>query len=59
MEVALVEERYKLVRNRMQGTSLLFDLIEDPGETENLAGEQPAELARMEGALRELLERPR
>lgn len=39
--VVLRTERYKLLSNEHTGETMLFDLVEDPGETRNLAAEEP------------------
>ena len=46
---AASDGRWKLVRTR-RGTEL-FDLAADPGESADLAGERPADLIRLQGAL--------
>lgn len=56
MEAALVEPRWKLIINRVRGTSVLFDLQADPSETNNVAGSHPDELERMETELLAALE---
>lgn len=56
MEVAIVDWPYKLIRNRRSGTSLMFNLEDDPGETDNLAGREPDKRQELEQALFELLE---
>lgn len=47
------EGRWKLVESS-NGRVFLYDVVADPGETRNLAGAQPAELARMRAALEEV-----
>lgn len=59
MEVALVEPRWKLIVNRSRDTAVLFDLENDPGETQNLAAAEPAELERMTTRLFDALEQLR
>ena len=47
---AVFDEQWKLIRNRESDEDLLFDIIEDPNETENLAALYPnivAELAKV------------
>jgi hypothetical protein len=56
MEVALIDGPYKLIRNRRAGTSLLFDLEQDPGETRNLAAARPQTRRALEQTLLESLE---
>jgi len=67
-QLALVDNRYKLVRAKERGKQpkpgegrkkskpdgfLLFDLIEDPGETNDLAPEKPEVVERMKRRLTE------
>jgi arylsulfatase A-like enzyme len=56
MEVALVQDRYKLIVHRKAGTRALFDLETDPGETENLVDVDPQRADAMYQTLRERLE---
>ncbi|MEE9385977.1 MAG: sulfatase-like hydrolase/transferase [Nannocystaceae bacterium] len=56
MAVTLVGRRWKLIRNRQRGTSLLFDLDADPFERNNLAPSEPDRLEQMEARLKEALE---
>ena len=39
--LALIDNRYKLISKLDSSEDLLFDLIDDPGETKNLIGDQP------------------
>ncbi len=51
--MALVDNRYKLLTD-MEGpedVDQLFDLVRDPGETTNLAGQQPEVVRSMKGKL--------
>ena len=51
--MALVDNRYKLLTD-MEGPEdidQLFDLVRDPGETTNLAGQQPEVVRSMKGTL--------
>ncbi|MEQ9461291.1 MAG: sulfatase-like hydrolase/transferase [Phycisphaeraceae bacterium] len=41
------DDRYKLIRYDNDETVQLFDLEKDPGETRNLAGEQPSRVASL------------
>ena len=50
----ILTDDYKLVVDGGKGTAVeLFDLSEDPGETENLAESQPDVVERLSGQLRE------
>jgi len=51
---ALIADGRKLVVPDGGGPALLFDLGDDPGETRDLAGEEPEAVARFEERLREL-----
>ena len=51
-----VDARGKLLHGT---TSELYDLAQDPAESSNLAGERPAEVERLRGALAALAARPR
>ncbi len=53
---ALVGDRYKLVVDHRTCRPALYDLEEDPGETRDLAGEQPGRVAGMMRTLRERME---
>jgi len=46
-QLALVDNRYKLIRRRANEPFMLFDLKEDPGEQTDLAGQLPEVLERM------------
>lgn len=46
------DNRFKLVMKRNGKAVELYDLIEDPAETTNIAGEQPQRVQRMKRALR-------
>ena len=50
-QVSLSDNRYKLYSDDAGDTFKLFDLLEDPGETTDLAEEKPEVLARMKTAL--------
>lgn len=52
---ALREDAWKLLRPRPGAAPLLFDLAQDPGETQDLAASQPERVAKM----LELMERQR
>jgi arylsulfatase len=56
---AVIDGRFKAVIDPRDGGRLLFDLAADPGELHNLAGERPAEMARLEALLRERAARER
>ncbi|MDJ0868821.1 MAG: sulfatase-like hydrolase/transferase [Myxococcota bacterium] len=43
--------RYKLIRDRRDGSESLFDLRRDPGEARDLASDLPEQRARLGGAL--------
>jgi arylsulfatase A-like enzyme len=45
--VALRTERFKLVVTRAGKEATLYDLVEDPGETRDVAADRPEELRRM------------
>ena len=51
---AWVEGDYKYT-NCEDGSEALYDIVRDPGETRNLAGSNPAIVARMRGRLKEWL----
>jgi arylsulfatase A-like enzyme len=50
-QFAVQDERWKLIASIPSGQVELFDLAEDPGETENLAAAMPAERDRLQAAL--------
>ncbi len=54
---ALLDGRYKLIFDKRKGTSLLFDLDEDPGEKNDLAQDQPNRVIEMRSQLEEMLVR--
>lgn len=56
MEVALVAGDYKLIRNRVGSTSVMFDIVNDPNETRNLAAVEPQRREELETLMFELLE---
>jgi hypothetical protein len=56
MEVGIVVGQHKLIYNRVNSTSLLFDLAQDPAETDNLAASMPEKRAELEQLLFERLE---
>jgi arylsulfatase A-like enzyme len=45
--VSVTTERYKLIRDFSAGTSRLYDLVADPAEQHDLAGEQPTVVAEL------------
>ncbi|MCH8922674.1 MAG: hypothetical protein IIA67_05945 [Planctomycetes bacterium] len=49
----LSQGRYKLIFERPTGTYFLFDLLDDPGEMHNLAGDRPELLEDMLQRLRQ------
>lgn len=49
---AMTDNRFKLLTRDAGKTWKLFDLIDDPAETNNLAAERPREVARLKAALR-------
>jgi len=46
-QLALIDNRYKIIRRRPNEPFMLFDLKEDPGEKVDLAGEHPEIVERM------------
>jgi len=52
---AVIDDRWKLIDD--EGTWLLYDLERDPMEQANLADDHPAELARLQAALRAFRDR--
>jgi arylsulfatase A-like enzyme len=48
---AVAEGRWKLIRDRVAGSSQLFDVVEDPGELRDVAQEHPEVAARLEQLL--------
>jgi len=50
-QVSLTDNRYKIYSNDKGKTYMLFDLIEDPGETKDLAAEKPQILQSMKATL--------
>jgi arylsulfatase A-like enzyme len=50
-QLSLTDNRYKLYSNNKGNTYMLFDLLDDPGETKNLAAEKPHILQSMKTAL--------
>lgn len=56
MEIAVIADGWKLVHGRMRNTWLLYDLDADPGETRNLAADEPERLATMRAALDEAID---
>lgn len=51
----VTDGRWKAICDAGTSRCELFDLARDPRETRNLAGEAPAELARLEGAIAEFV----
>jgi arylsulfatase A-like enzyme len=49
--LAWIEDRWKLLTNLNEEEDLLFDLVQDPGETRNLAAACPEESRRMRALL--------
>ena len=45
--MALIDNRYKLVRPGENEDWMLFDLLQDPGETRDLAAEKPGIVSSM------------
>lgn len=43
--------RWKLIHDKQTGQSELYDLLEDPGETHDLAAQQPSQIKRLEAFL--------
>jgi len=59
---AVASDRWKLIHDRQTGRSELYDLLEDPQETRDLAAQLPSEVERLEAFLAEWeasLARPR
>jgi arylsulfatase A-like enzyme len=52
-EAALVDERYKLLSEDRRTTWRLYDLIDDPGESSDVAAERPEVLRAMLATLDE------
>jgi len=56
-QVSLVDNRYKIIKSghngKRKGRFMLFDLIEDPAETTDLAAEKPEIVAAMRETLRQ------
>ncbi|MAD80423.1 MAG: hypothetical protein CMJ50_06215 [Planctomycetaceae bacterium] len=50
-DIAIVQGRYKLIKDISTGKVFLFDLKEDIGERKNLAAEQPEQTAKMYAAM--------
>lgn len=50
-KVALIGNRYKLVRDGRDSPFLLFDLLADPGERTDLSAERPQIVAEMRATL--------
>jgi arylsulfatase A-like enzyme len=50
-QVSLTDNRYKIYSNDDGKTYMLFDLLDDPGESNNLAAEKPDILYAMKGML--------
>jgi len=53
---AIVDNGFKLIRNRDNGKLELYDLAADPDELKNLVGQKPEEVLRLEKRLNEMLE---
>ena len=50
-QISLVDNRYKIYSNNKGRTYVLYDLIDDPGETKDLATEKPEILQSMKATL--------
>ena len=50
-QLSLTDNRYKIYSSNKGKTYMLFDLLEDPGETKDLADEKPQILQPMKNAL--------
>ncbi len=50
-QVSLTDNRYKLISQNKGKSYMLFDLIEDPGETKDLSAEKPEILRAMKATL--------
>jgi arylsulfatase A-like enzyme len=50
-QISLVDNRYKIYSNNKGRTYALYDLIDDPGETKDLATEEPEVLQSMKATL--------
>ena len=50
-QLSLTDNRYKIYSNNKGKTCMLFDLIEDPGEKNDLAAEKPEILKSMKATL--------
>ncbi len=50
-QLALIDNRWKLIRPGRKSPWMLFDLIEDPNETKDLAAENPELVTNMTGAV--------
>jgi len=50
-QISLTDNRYKLYSKNKGKTYMLFDLIEDPGETKDRAAERPEILRSMKTTL--------
>ncbi len=50
-QISLTDNRYKVYSSDKGKTYMLFDLLEDPGETKDLAAEKPQILQSMKATL--------
>lgn len=56
---AVVQGRWKLIVNAMNGEAELYDIVADPRETREVAAEHPEEVARLKSTLKKLIVRAR
>jgi len=52
-QTALIDNRYKIYRRRSADPYQLYDLLADPGEQRDIAGEHPEIVARMQQTLKQ------
>jgi len=53
-QAALIDNRFKIISPRWEGEPFaLYDLVEDPTESNNLASRQPEKLAQMRDTFEE------
>ena len=55
---AIVGDRYKLIVDARNGGRMLFDLETDPGETHNIASDNPEALSQLEASYQRWLDAP-